>query len=121
MGKQNLIFGVDHDPDRNLLINASDATTGERVFTGKIPPREQADFARAVINHAFANLRDVTAAIRYGDCATCKNRRLVSEERHGRKEDVRCPDCTDAFLGDPFEHYPIAGGGTAPRGEVHDG
>ena len=111
---------IDEDIDHNVVLRFSDygEHLGAEVFTYRITPEDQLAFLRDLANQISNSINSVARSIARGDCATCQNVRLVEEERHhGKMWQVHCPDCSPEGGGQPFEHYPIVGGGLAPRNE----
>lgn len=107
------------DGDRNLVLKFIDHDKPPAewdVFEHKIAPDEQGYVLAQIANMVNSNLNDVMRDVLRGDCPTCRNFRLVDTVAPGgRKSNEYCPDCTAGQDTKPFEHYPIVGGGLAPR------
>lgn len=63
-------------------------------------------------NHAAYALTWAAKSLVAGDCGTCLNVGLVTvKNRHGRDQQVDCPDCHEKRGGRGFPEYPRIGGG----------
>lgn len=119
----SILMSMDRTGDHELQIRffdtSLDGPMGSVVFEHTIAPKDQPDFLRSVANLVATNLSDVAQDLVRGDCPTCRNRRLVDVELpNGRVTNEYCPDCmVGQNHGAAFEHYPLIGGGLAPRSD----
>lgn len=116
---QGVEMSVQNGKDNAIVLRfwAMAGAGTEDVLEYTIPPEEMLDFMRRVTQEVGIALDAVGLAMAYGDCPTCRNARLVDgQERGGRVEKINCPDCRGGGIPVAFRHYPIHGGGLAPRG-----
>jgi hypothetical protein len=118
----SILMSMDRTTDHELQIRFFDTDLegpmGSVVFEHAIAPKDQPDFLRSVANFVGINLSEVAQDLVRGDCPTCRNMRLVEAPAPGGKtQNINCPECRKPGQGAPFEHYPIVGGGMAPRSD----
>lgn len=68
-----------------------DPTGIEHVAEGLLTPEEALDFAQRLIQAAALAIANQRSNLARGDCSTCKNTRMVKNERDMREH---CPDCS---------------------------
>jgi hypothetical protein len=115
--RRDLRWGIDTTVNHELRIRLTEFTGGSEmqdVLVWVVAPDEITELMARVVSHGGYALADIAHDIVVGDCKTCKNYRLVTEEKNGRDWQVECPDCRTGnplFPKPAFSHYPVIGGG----------
>lgn len=110
----NPSVSVDHDGNDRVRITvwSTDHQSADLRFL--LDPDRALDFLALLANQVSHATTHAAAAMQMGDCATCRNTRLVEVEGPGRNpRNDRCPTCGPRYgpaLAEPFTRPRIGGG-----------
>lgn len=78
-----------------VLLTALSTSGGEvtRLPAFALTPAEAIGIAFKLIQSAEIALSEAITDTRLGECATCKNFRMVDTRKHGQQWMEHCPDC----------------------------
>lgn len=91
-------YSFDRLPSGRLQMRLVRFDGGEYIEVARLvlDPADTLEFMAKVAHEGHYSVMDAMTAVHYGDCATCKNVRLIEVPRPGspRMERVHCPTCS---------------------------